>query len=342
MEGTMTYTAVGVSPDLWELVSRACNDTLRTEDQARLESLLSADDNGRRFYGYYMLMHGDLLWRFRDGAISAVEAEDILSASPASERPGIPVCFSTALYGAVGYFSAGWPVAYLVATVVFSIGLAIGAVVHVSEPVPIVRQSVPLPSSLSPVPSVVGRITGMADCKFEGGSGFRVQGSGAEDQESEIRNQKCLVALGDKLALSSGLMEITYDTGAKVVLQGPVTYEVESPAGGFLSLGKLTARVEGTKSQAANQKSEIRNHKLFAVRTPTATVTDLGTEFGVEVQQSGATEAKVLRGKIEVRRRSFGGQLGEIVRLTENEAVRLDGTSRRCVACLSFLSGLSP
>ena len=39
-------------------------------------------------------------------------------------------------------------------------------------------------------------------------------------------------------------MEITYDTGAKVILQGPVTYEVESRRGGFLSVGKLTARLE--------------------------------------------------------------------------------------------------
>ena len=39
-------------------------------------------------------------------------------------------------------------------------------------------------------------------------------------------------------------MEITYDTGARVILQGPVTYEVESKDGGFLSLGKLTARLE--------------------------------------------------------------------------------------------------
>ena len=31
-----------------------------------------------------------------------------------------------------------------------------------------------------------------------------------------------------RFALASGLMEITYDTGAKVILQGPVTYEVES------------------------------------------------------------------------------------------------------------------
>ena len=47
-------------------------------------------------------------------------------------------------------------------------------------------------------------------------------------------------------------MEITYDTGAKVILQGPVTYEVESAVGGFLSVGKLTAKVENAKQQAAD------------------------------------------------------------------------------------------
>ena len=59
-------------------------------------------------------------------------------------------------------------------------------------------------------------------------------------------------------------MEITYDTGAKVILQGPCTYEVESPRGGFLSLGKLTARVErsevrgqGSEKQIPNPKSQI-------------------------------------------------------------------------------------
>ena len=39
-------------------------------------------------------------------------------------------------------------------------------------------------------------------------------------------------------------MEISYATGAKVILQGPCPYEVDSAAGGFLSLGKLTARVD--------------------------------------------------------------------------------------------------
>ncbi len=50
------------------------------------------------------------------------------------------------------------------------------------------------------------------------------------------------------IPLASGLVEISYDSGAEVILQGPCTYEVDSPAGGFLSLGKLTARVE-TKGQ---------------------------------------------------------------------------------------------
>ena len=65
------------------------------------------------------------------------------------------------------------------------------------------------------------------------------------------------VPLGGKYALSSGLVEIAYQTGAKVILQGPCTYEVDSARGGFLSLGKLTARVE--KSEIRNPKSEAPN-----------------------------------------------------------------------------------
>ena len=51
-------------------------------------------------------------------------------------------------------------------------------------------------------------------------------------------------------------MEITYDTGAKVILQGPVTYEVESKDSGYLSLGKLTARVERRgKAEGGRQRT---------------------------------------------------------------------------------------
>ena len=62
------------------------------------------------------------------------------------------------------------------------------------------------------------------------------------------------VPLGRKYELASGLMEITYDTGAKVILQGPVTYEVESH-GGYLSVGKLTGELE-KKVEGGSGKSE--------------------------------------------------------------------------------------
>jgi hypothetical protein len=63
---------------------------------------------------------------------------------------------------------------------------------------------------------------------------------------------------------------------------------------------------------------------LFAVRTPTAIVTDLGTEFGVEVETSGATRSHVFRGSIKVQRRSANGtgdDTGQI--LHENQSVRV-------------------
>ena len=87
---------------------------------------------------------------------------------------------TTTLPGTFGYFSSGWPVAYLIATVIFGLGLLIGSLVPVSEPEQVARQSSP-PSRVDAEPRMerVGRITGMVDCRFVEGSGFRVQGSGS-------------------------------------------------------------------------------------------------------------------------------------------------------------------
>jgi hypothetical protein len=58
------------------------------------------------------------------------------------------------------------------------------------------------------------------------------------------------------------------------------------------------------------------------VRTPTAVVTDLGTEFGVEVRD-GSTDAHVFRGSIEVE--ALDGRSGpaKAVRLDEHDSIRV-------------------
>ena len=122
-------------------------------------------------------------------------------------------------------------------------------------------------------------------------------------------------------------MEITYDTGAKVILQGPVTYHVESRSGGYLSVGKLTARVEkkaevpGPQSPIPDPSLSTSHYPLFTIKTPTAIVTDLGTEFGVEVGESGDTGAYVFRGAVEMKPAAHGSQGGQAVRLSENESL---------------------
>jgi hypothetical protein len=153
--------------------------------------------------------------------------------------------------------------------------------------------------------------------------------------------------MGQRYSLRSGLIEITYDTGAKVILQGPCTYEVESAASGYLSVGKLTARMEkkdgkgargrwpvasGEKNARGNAFAEgslATSHQplatdsnpqslvpnpslstlhspLFTIKTPTAIVTDLGTEFGVEIDEQGRTVSEVFAGHVSIQRLGDG------------------------------------
>ena len=69
------------------------------------------------------------------------------------------------------------------------------------------------------------------------------------------------------------------------------------------------------------------------VRTPTAIVTDLGTEFGVEVNREGGTKTCVLVGAIKIKPISSGtnGNAAERIVLAGN-AVWCDGKSGGIVA----------
>jgi hypothetical protein len=320
-------------------------------DADELDRLICENENARRLY--LSLIHESVSLRYWSGAASHASLGPIAETTApdptlanigtreldgnngsAIRQPEIaPSTLHAPFVVPSTYFSSGWPVAYLVATVIFGIGLVIGTLVHVSQPTQYVGPpgSAQTPNLQSPIPnpsSIVARITAMVDCVWElpstdrrlVGGHHEVVGAGGEggstslatansrvpNNPSEINNHNSLLHLGDRLALRSGLLEITYGTGAKVILQGPVSYKIESPAGGYLSVGKLTAKLEkksevrGQRSETANQKSEIINHQ-FAIRTSTAVVTDLGTEFGVEVDQRGRTISHVFRGTVRLQ-----------------------------------------
>lgn len=107
------------------------------------------------------------------------------------------------------------------------------------------------------------------------------------------------------LHLRSGLAQIEFISGARVILEGPAEFQIVSPMESFCRSGKLSAEVPPPA-------------RGFAVRLPNAKVVDLGTSFGVVVDPSNKAEVKVLKGEIQVQQSS--GPRG----LSEGQSVRLD------------------
>ena len=337
------------SDELWELASRYCNDSLDAAGVARLETLLADDPQTRSFFGVYASMHAELTWRFRCGAadaseISEIEALDFPAVEP-GDRPIISI-FPTPPLSTIHYplstdFVGGPVFSYMVATVVLCLML-LGAwahkITHVGQMVAHDNANPPIHSADGTQFAVVGRVTGMKDCRW------------VDDNDGTMLG--AAVSLNRKYALSSGLLEITYLGGARVTLEGPCEYTADTEAGGFLRVGKLVARVEkkvasgqwlvaskerpetrdrGVKSEslaASHQPPATNNSPLFAIRTPTAVVTDLGTEFGVEVDASGDCWTYVFQGKVELKLTN-AGENHRPVRLGENDSVRVIGRNRK-------------
>ena len=98
---------------------------------------------------------------------------------------------------------------------------------------------------------------------------------------------------GDRLAagllkLTAGSAELDFDKGSVARLTGPAVLELRSGDEVFLQRGSVTAKVP---SQAVG----------FSVATPLARIVDLGTEFDVAVDDAGATQTLVRRGRVSLR-----------------------------------------
>jgi hypothetical protein len=113
------------------------------------------------------------------------------------------------------------------------------------------------------------------------------------------------------LNLASGLVEITFDTGAEVTLEGPAKFQLESDNKGRLDAGRASAQVP---EQAYG----------FVIHTPSSYIRDLGTAFALEVRNDQETDLHVLEGEVEVEA-TGRNSLNRPKILRQKEAVRLGG-----------------
>lgn len=291
--------------ELWELASRYCNDSLDAAGVARLETLLVDDPQARSFLGVYASMHAELTWRFRGGEteVSEIDALDFSAVEP-TDRPIATFPSLSPVTSSLSPSFVGGPVfSYMVATVVLCMMLLGAWAYKVSRvdhfpgdtaQTPIIRSQ--------PTLIIVGRITGTKDCVWSDTDTSTILGA--------------YVSFDREFSLSSGLLEITYISGAQVILEGPCNYTVDSETGGYLGLGKLMAKV------ATNPVP------LFVIKTPSALVTDLGTEFGVEVDVSGDCWTHVFQGKVELKLTN-AGENHRPVCLEKNDSARVIKETRK-------------
>lgn len=96
-----------------------------------------------------------------------------------------------------------------------------------------------------------------------------------------------LLHADQRLELTGGLAEVTFECGAVVIVQAPASFVIKAPNGGALESGKMTARVPGPSAK-------------FWVMTSSMKILDLGTEFGISADASGASQVRVFEGAVEV------------------------------------------
>ena len=118
-----------------------------------------------------------------------------------------------------------------------------------------------------------------------------------------------------RLRLAEGLARIVFADGADVQIEGPADLEIESAGRCVLHAGRLMASIPPPAQG-------------FVVDTPTAVVTDYGTEFGVTVAPNRSADVQVFRGLIDVLHRSTGNakemRTGAAFRFSSTEVLPFD------------------
>lgn len=252
--------------ELNELCQALIDGALSDADRVRLEERLACSEAARRFYVQTMALSASLYEYAGEMQSEAPEPRPI----PANERP------ARALW---------WTIGSLAAAAMLVLGLWFGQ--HAERKS---REALAgLEGEMSDMDDVVARLSASQNGKWKGAA----PGAG-----EELRR-------GQQLQLVSGLVEIAFDSGAVVTLEGPAALQLTSAWEAVLHRGTLKAQVP---------KEAIG----FRISNPAVEVVDLGTEFSMVADDRGETEVFVLKGSVETR----AGDSSQPLVLREREARR--------------------
>ncbi len=134
---------------------------------------------------------------------------------------------------------------------------------------------------------------------------------------------------GDEAYLEQGLIGLHFSTGVKLLITAPATFQVTGENEISLSRGMLLAEVL------------TETGKGFTVKTPSSVNVDLGTIFGIAVDQKGTSVTQVFRGIVNSTNNlsKKNSSPSQTVQLTSNQRIlqRTTGTSKQGIKNLAEL-----
>lgn len=275
--------------DLDSLLARYFAGELSDDEAATLLSFCREDVTARQKLVEMTHTHRTLLWLHHDADEDRFAEEVMMRVEPDTVESAAFVAGVIAKVQPSGTRSRAFGVWQKVLALAAIIALAAGAAFYLTS-VRIREDARDLQSSAAPSGPHVAVITGL-------------WGEG----ESDLAIGKALTA-GD-IRLPSGRMNISFADGAQLVVEGPSQLSLLSPSRARLLGGKATAHVP----EAA---------RGFTIETPGVEVVDLGTEFGVAVDESGVSDVHVFRGEVEARIAGDDADSGELVALNTAEGRR--------------------
>jgi len=180
------------------------------------------------------------------------------------------------------------------------------------------------PGADAPGSPIVASLTGARNATW---------GETAWTVDSELR-------AGQRLSLKEGVAEISFESGATVVLEGPAELEVGGKGSGGRGQGPEAKGINGCSLTLGKLFANVPQQAHgFTVVTPDMTIVDRGTQFGVAVKPKSEisnleseiafTSVQVFQGLVEVQRHVAQAPQSEIKNqkseiLTAGEAITSD------------------
>lgn len=260
--------------------------------KAELEAVLLADPDRLRDFGECLLIEDEL----RRGLVDCREEGSPGLASVDGSRDATSPSTGTRSTGVV------WAIAALI------LALVTLAVWKTNEPQDLAdnqaeqlqEEGIEAPSSPNRLVAYLGRFD---QCQWE------------HEQFTEGDH----LSVGSRLALAAGKADVIFENGARVTIKGPCELSVDDAQACSLRLGDASVYVPESAFG-------------FKMVTPSGIVVDLGTSFGVTVDDQGSSEVHVFEGEVAFQALDAKGRHRlDLIRLPAARAcqIGIGGTSLR-------------